>query len=185
MQRQKPPQTMTDQTGNSETRPETGGTHINRDWARSLSLLVICVGIVAASVYGVQSEPDSYYEHRFHSGSFIMLPVFSVLSVFVLYRCFVPWGAPVRINAEGFADLRAGKDEIPWTEVSNVVRKGEYVSLTLRRKYARSYPFSLSQKALKATRKSAGPTHLLVAAWCLKTNSHHLLDTIMAYRNRS
>ncbi|MEO0980173.1 MAG: hypothetical protein AAFY24_23120 [Pseudomonadota bacterium] len=185
MQRQKPPQTMTDQTGNSETRPETGGTHINRDWARFLSLLVICIGIVAASVYGVQSEPSSYIDHRFRSGSFIMLPVFSVLSVFVLYRCFVPWGAPVRISAEGFADLRAGKEEIPWSQISNVVRKGEYVSVTLRRKYARSYPFSLSQKALKATRKSAGPTHLLVAPWCLKTNSHHLLDTITAYRNKS
>lgn len=176
---------MTDQLADDEATLPNGETRINCDWARSLSLLVICVGIVAASIYGVHSEPSSYYEHRFHSGSFIMLPVFSVLSVFVLYRCFVPWGAPVRISAEGFADLRAGKEEIPWSEISNVVRKGEYVSLTLRRKYARSYPFSVSQKALKATRKSAGPTHLLVAAWCLKTNSHHLLDTIAAHRNRS
>ncbi|WP_434053449.1 MAG: hypothetical protein RDA78_00645 [Roseibium sp.] len=175
---------MTDQSA-EEAAPPDGETRINRDWARSLSLLVICVGIVAASVYGVQLEPSGYIDHRFRSGSFIMLPAFSVLSVFVLYRCFVPWGAPVRINAEGFADLRAGKDEIPWSEISNVVRKGEYVSLTLRRKYARSYPFSLSQKALKATRKSAGPTHLLIAAWCLKTSSHHLLDTISAYREKS
>ncbi|MEM8704526.1 MAG: hypothetical protein AAGF82_22145, partial [Pseudomonadota bacterium] len=84
-----------------EVTPSNGETRINRDWARSLSLLVICIGIVAASVYGVQLEPSSYIDHRFHSGSFIMLPVFSVLSVFVLYRCFVPWGAPVRINVDG------------------------------------------------------------------------------------
>lgn len=176
---------MTDNSADDDAPPANGETRINRDWARSLSLLVICVGIIAASVYGVQSEPSSYIDHRFRSGSFIMLPVFSCLSVFVLYRCFVPWGAPVRINAEGFADLRAGKAEIPWSEISNVVRKGEYVSLTLRRKYARSYPFSLTQKALKASRKSAGPTHLLVAAWCLKTSSHHLLDTIAVYRKNS
>lgn len=176
---------MTDQLANDEVTPPNGETHINRDWARSLSLLVICVGIVAASIYGVQSEPSSYYEHRFHSGSFIMLPVFSVLSFFVLYRCFVPWGAPVRISQDGFADFRAGNVWIPWTEISNAVRKGEYVSLTLHRKYAKSYPFSLSQRALKASRKSAGPTHVLIAAWCLKTNSHHLLDTITAYRDRS
>ncbi|WP_422040079.1 hypothetical protein [Roseibium sp.] len=174
---------MTEQTGNDEALPANGETHIRRDWGRTLALLVICVGIVAASLYGVLTEPDGYYDRRFRNASFIMLPVFSVLSVFVLYRCFVPWGPPVRINAEGFADFRAGNVWIPWSEISNVVRKGEYVSLTLRRKYARSYPFSLSQKALKASRKSAGPTHVLIAAWCLKTDSHRLLDTIRAYRN--
>nr|WP_319385901.1 hypothetical protein [uncultured Roseibium sp.] len=176
---------MTDQTGNDEELPASGETHINRDWMRTLALLVICVGIVAASLHGLLTEPDGYNDRRFRNASFIMLPVFSVLSVFVLYRCFVPWGAPVRISHEGFADLRAGNVWIPWSEISNVVRKGEYVSLTLRRKYARTYPFSLSQKALKASRKSAGPTHVLIAASFLKTDSHHLLDTISAYRDRS
>lgn len=174
---------MTDQTGNNEALPASGETHIRRDWLRSLGLLVICFGVFVASLVASTTEPSSYYEHRFHGWSFLFLPVSFVFFFFALYRCFVPWGPPVRISREGFADFRAGNVWIPWSEISNVVRKGEYVSLTLRRKYARSYPFSLSQKALKASRKSAGPTHVLIAAWCLKTDSHRLLDTIKAYRN--
>ncbi|WP_305988018.1 hypothetical protein [Roseibium sp. MMSF_3544] len=174
--------TMPDQTA-SDALPDE--TRINRDWPKTLALVAICLGLVAASLYGVQSEPDSYQERRFQHGSFFILPIFSVLSVFTVFRVFVPLGAPVRVNLTGFTDLRAGKTPIPWSEISNVVRKGEYVSLTLKRKYAKTYPFSWSQRALKASRKSAGPTHLLVAVWCLKTSSPDLLDIVSAYRDQA
>lgn len=174
---------MTDQSADDVALQANGETRINRDWARLIGLLVVCVGLVGTSLWALTTEPSGYYGHRFHGLSYFLLPASFFFFFFALYRCFVPWGPPVRISREGFADFRAGNVWIPWSEISNVVRKGEYVSLTLRRKYARSYPFSLSQKALKASRKSAGPTHVLIAAWCLKTDSHRLLDTIKAYRN--
>lgn len=130
-------------------------------------------------------NPESFYERRFHSASFVMLPGFSALSIFTLYRLFLPWGAPIRMGSAGFVDLRAGTRTIPWNEISNVVRRGDYVSLTLKPKFAKDYPISLSQKVLKATRRSAGPTHLLVADWCLATETDELAELISLYRDEN
>ena len=156
----------------------SGEIRIQRDWKRSLALPAICLFLALASIYGMQIEPHSIYEHRSHSASFIMFPTFSVLFPFTLFRLFVPWGAPVRMSPAGFVDLRAGTRPIPGYEISNVVRRGEFVSLTLKRKFAKGYKLSFTQRALKATRKSAGPTHLLVAYWCLETTPVQLLEIV-------
>lgn len=153
-------------------------TRVQRNWIKSFALPAICLFVALASVYGMQIEPHSVYEHRFHSASFIIFPIFSVLFPFTLFRLFVPWGAPVKMSSVGFIDLRAGSRLIPWDEVSNVVRRGEFVSLTLKRKFAKDYEMSFTQRMLKATRKSAGPTHLLVADWCLETSPEQLLEII-------
>lgn len=158
-------------------------TLIGRDWVKSLALPLICLFVTGASVYGVQIEPHSYYEHRFHSGSFIALPVFSVLTGFAAYRLLVPFGPLLRLTPTGFADRRAGRGLLPWGEITNVVRRGEFISLTMSRKLAKSYRLSLTQRLLKSTRKNARPSHILVADWCLKTRQSELLDLITGYRN--
>ena len=150
-----------------------------------MALPATCIGMAFVSLYGIQIETDSLYAHRFHSASFLMLPAFSALAAFTLFRIFVPWGAPVRISPAGFIDLRAGSRMIPWSEVSNVVRRGEYVTLTLKRKFAKSYKMSLTQKAIKARRKSAGPSHLLIADWCLEASPQELLEIISKYRDEN
>ena len=161
-----------------------GETRIGRDWVKSLALAAICIFLVAVSAYGVGIEPEGRIDRRFRSGSFVMLPIFALVTPLVLVRLVLPWGAPVRFGPAGFADLRAGPDTIPWEEISNVVRRGDYVTLTLRRRYAKTYRWSPTQRALKAMRKSAGPTHLLVAEWCLATTATDLLEAIVAARAR-
>ena len=109
----------------------TRETNIGRYWLKSLVLAAISVGILVASWYGVQIEVDIYSaraERSFRNLSFIMLPAFTVFSVFVIFRLFVPVGTQVRLSSAGFTDLRAGRSEIPWNEITNVVRRGEFVT---------------------------------------------------------
>ena len=155
---------------------------IGRDWIKSLALAAICIFVLAASIYGVLLDPSSATDRRFHNSSFVILPVFLGLSVFVLYRLVAPWGAPVRLGPSGFTDLRAGSKTIPWDQISNVVTRGEFMTLTLRRGFTKTYRMSLTQRILKARRKSAGPNHLLVADWCLSTSKGELAQLVTAYR---
>ena len=157
-------------------------TLIGRDLTKSVALFGVCVFLTCGSALAIKIEPGGYYGNRLHSASFVGLPLFSFFAGFVLYRLFVPRGAPVRLSRDGFSDLRAGAALIPWDEITNVVRRGQYVSLTLSRKFVKSYPFSLTQRVLKSTRKSARPSHVLVADWCLKTGHMQMLELIQAYR---
>ena len=156
---------------------------VRRDWPKSLALAAICAGLVAISWYGIRLEPEGSSERRFHSFSFVIFPIFLLFTPFVLYRLIIPLGAPIRADTAGFVDLRAGSKRIPWTEMRNVVRRGAYVSITLNRSFAKDYPWSWTQKLLKSTRKSAGPTHLLVADWCLASTHTDILDIIASFRD--
>lgn len=166
------------------TTPDTTQeTRIGRDWPRSVGMPLAVGFVVACSAYGVQIEDASnHWERRFHRASFWMLPVFSVLLLVSLKMLFLPVGAPVRLGPDGFADLRAAPVTVPWSEITNSVRRGQYVVLTLSRRIAKDFPFTLTQRALKAMRKSAGPSHLLVADWCLATTPTELADIVAAYR---
>ena len=159
----------------------TGSMSVGRDWVKAVAFSAVCVFLVIVSAYGVQMEPTGVVDMRFHSGSFIILPVFSVMTLFSLYRLAVPWGPPVRISTEGIVDLRAGSRIIPWDQISNVVARGELIQLTLRRNFAKEYPYSLTQRILKATRRSAGPGHLLIAPWFLATTTEQLIKNIKAH----
>ncbi|SDC62984.1 hypothetical protein [Ruegeria marina] len=167
----------------SEQPDVSGETRVGRDWPRSVGLPIVCLFLVAVAAYGVSIEPDSWPSRRFHSGSFVILPVFLVFAPLSLYRLIRPWGAPVRLGPQGFVDLRAGRDIIPWDQITNVVARGEFVTLTLRRGFVRTYRISLGQRLLKAMRKSAGPGHLLVAGWCLSRTPSEMADMINAYRS--
>ncbi|RYH09942.1 hypothetical protein [Tropicimonas sp. IMCC6043] len=160
----------------------SGNTLIGRDWTKSVALVVVCIGLVAAAIYGVQLEPDSYRAQRFHQTSFLILPIFSVFGLFAIYRLVIPWGAPVRLSPEGFLDLRAGRRIIPWPEITNVRSASEFVTLTLGRRFRKTYQLSWTQSLLKKVRKSAGPNHLVVADWCLATTPGDLAEAIQAYR---
>jgi len=166
------------------TKPDTTTEmQIGRDWTKSLALTAILICLLFVWAYGTTIEPHDLYDRRFRDASILMLPIFSVLSVVTLVSLVKPWGAPVRISPSGFFDLRAGSRIVPWDEISNVVRRGDYVTLTLKRRFGKTYRMSLTQKALKASRKSAGPNHLLIADWCLETNPHQLFDIVTAYRD--
>ncbi|MCU9838906.1 hypothetical protein OEZ49_14100 [Ruegeria sp. WL0004] len=157
-------------------------TRIGRDWPKSVALPIVCLILVAAAAHGIGIEPDSLPSRRFHRGSFVILPVFSVLGLVSLYRLVFPWGAPVRFGPQGFVDLRAGRETIPWTQITNAVARGDFVILTLRRGFARSYRISVSQKLLKSMRKSVGPGHLMIASWCLSQVPAEMVRMIDAYR---
>lgn len=111
-----------------------------------------------------------------------MLPISVVFLIFVVYGLVIPFGAPVRITPEGFIDLRIGSKIIPWTEIRNVSRKGQFVALTLNRKFAAAYKLSITQHVLKRFTKSAGPSHILVAEWCLTMTQTQLMDSVSEYR---
>lgn len=157
-------------------------TRIGRHWPSSLLLAAIFLGLVAICLYGIQIEPVGRIQRDFHRSSFVFLPAFLIFAGFVIYRLIVPLGAPVRVGPAGFLDLRAGRQVIPWDKITNVVVSGEFVTLTLRRGHAQSYPFTLTQRLLKWRRKSAGPGHLVIVAWCLATTPRELHDIIAAYR---
>lgn len=157
-------------------------TRIGRDWPKSVALPIVCLILVAAAAHGIGIEPDSLPSRRFHRGSFVILPVFSGLGLVSLYRLVFPRGAPVRFGPQGFVDLRAGRETIPWTQITNAVARGDFVILTLRRGFARSYRTSVSQKLLKSMRKSVGPGHLMIASWCLSQVPAEMVRMIDAYR---
>lgn len=160
----------------------SGEIFVRRDWPKSLALVAVSIGLVAAAVYGVQLEPDTYRARRFHETSFLILPIFTVLGLFAVYRLVIPWGAPVRLSPDGFVDLRAGRQRIPWSEITNVTSASEFVTLTLGRRFRKTYRLTWTQSLLKVTRRSAGPNHLIVADWCLATTPGELAETIRAYR---
>lgn len=154
---------------------------IGRDWKKSIALVAISLGLAALFAFGMQIEPDGYRETRFRDWSYLLLPAFLALAGWGTYRLFAPRGAPVRLRPDGFVDLRAGKRTIPWTEVRNVARHGNYIYLTLRLAYARRYSFTLSQRLVKSRRSNAGPSHLLLTDWCLAESQSRLLELINAY----
>jgi hypothetical protein len=157
-------------------------TLIKRDWLKSIALAVLTFCLAIAFRYGVQIEPTSVYDHRFHNASIWMLPSSVVFLFFVLYRLVIPIGAPVRLSPAGFMDLRVGRKIMPWNEIRNVSRKGQFVALTLNRKFAATYPLSITQRILKTFTKSAGPSHILIAEWCLMTDQTQLTSLLNEYR---
>ena len=156
---------------------------IGRDWAKSLALSAICLCLVVAAVYGTQIEVDSYHDRRFRSGSFVFLPILVPFTLWVLFRLVWPVGALVLVGPEGFADRRVNPATVPWAEITNPVRRGQFISLTLSRRVLKDYPMSVSQRLIKAGRKTARPSHLLVADWCLAKTQGELLQMITAYRD--
>jgi hypothetical protein len=148
-----------------------------------LCLLFAC--LAGVSWFGLQITPSSVYDHRFHDASFILFPLMCVLTPLAFWRLIAPLGPPIRMDGEGITDLRAGAEKVLWSDILNVVQRGEYVILTLSRKRAKTYPFSWSQRLLKTTRKSAGPSHLLIALWCLKTTRSTLFEQIETHRGAS
>ena len=164
------------------TQIDTTAEHeIGRDWARSLALPLICAICTVVFWYGIKITPESYYEHRFQTGAYIILPLIAPFGLYWLFRLIWPVGALIRITPEGFADRRVNRAMIPWSEITNVVRRGEFLSLTLSRKFLKTYRMSLSQKAIKASRKSARPSHLLVADGFVAQSGTTLKDIVMAY----
>ncbi|MEM1151844.1 MAG: hypothetical protein AAGI03_15065, partial [Pseudomonadota bacterium] len=144
-------------------------------------LPLICAGCSVAFYFGVISQPESFYEHRFQTASYVILPLIAPFSLWALFRVFWPVGALLRISPVGFADRRVNPTTIPWSDVSNVAQKGEFVSLTLSRRFLKTYRFSPSQKLLKSFRKSARPSQLLVACWCVADTPSNLGATVEAY----
>ena len=155
--------------------------HIQRDWKKSVALVALSAALIAVFLLGTQIELDDPDDWEFYITSWTLLPVFCGLFVFALYRLLVPQGAPVRLSPEAFHDARAGKNPIPWAEVRNVARHGSWIFLTMRLAYARKYPFTLSQRLLKSTRKRAGPSHVMIADWCLAAEQRELRELIEAY----
>ena len=156
--------------------PKTFG----RNLPKAAALVGVCAFVTAASWFGVSIDPDSFYEIRFHQASFILLPLFSACTVFVTYWILVPLGPPVIIDHDGFTDRRVSSQTIPWDQITNVVRKGIYVSLTLRRSFTPNYSMSWRQKLLKARRKSAGPNHVLISVDLLRVTESELTEAIQA-----
>lgn len=160
----------------------TGELSVGRDWARSLALPALCIAVSVVFWFGMTMQVDSFFERRFQSQSWLVFPLIAPFTLWVGYRLVWPVGALIRMTPDGFQDRRMNGTVIPWTEIRNAVRKGEFVYLTLKRTFARSYRFSPSQRILKATRKNAGPTHLLIAHWCVAATGDELLEAIQAYR---
>lgn len=154
---------------------------IGRDWARSLVLLLICVFVLVSFTYFLRTEADGHIDQRAKTGAYIIVPIFALFTPFVIFRLFVPFGPLLRIGPEGFADRRVSSQLVPWSEVKNIVARSEFVTLTLSRRFAKTYPMSLGQKILKRRRK-AGPSHLVVADWCVKQTSPGLFDILTSYR---
>ena len=154
---------------------------IGRDWVKSLALIGICVFVCVAFAYIVQSETSGYYQQRAKTGGYFILPLMVPFTLWVTFRLFVPLGPLLRISPEGFADRRVNTRLVPWSEVKNIVARSDFVTLTLSRGFAKSYPMSLGQRLLKWKRK-AGPSHLVVAYWCTKPTEINLKDILSAYR---
>jgi hypothetical protein len=153
---------------------------IGRDWVKSLALIGICIFVCVAFVYAAQSEDRGYYAQRAKTGAYLILPLMVPFTFWVIFRLFVPIGPLLRIGPDGFADRRVNTDLIPWAEIKNVVARSEFVTLTLSRSFQKGYPMSLGQRLLKRHRK-AGPSHVVVAYWCLNEPKTPLKDIITAY----
>lgn len=154
---------------------------IGRDWVKSLALIAICIGTCIFFVYAAQSEASGYYEQRAKTGAYFILPLMVPFTVWVIFRLFVPFGALILINPQGVADRRVNRNLIPWREISNVVRRGEYTVLTLKPGFLKTYSFNIGQKLLKSRRKTAGPRHMLIAPWSVAVQNHSLDELIETY----
>jgi hypothetical protein len=161
---------------------DTSDEHrIGRDWIKSIALVLICVLVTMLMIYATTTTGTSRHDIRFRNGAYVMLPFMAPFTLWVVYRLFVPIGALLCISRDGFADRRVSPQIIPWSEISNIVRRGEFTSLTLSRTFLPTYRFSLSQRLLKWRRKSARPSHLLIADWCLARGETALVDILKAY----
>ncbi|SNS60711.1 hypothetical protein [Tropicimonas sediminicola] len=156
---------------------------VERDWPRTVGLIAIGLLLMAVSAYGVQMEVDGYRDRRFHRDSFVILPLASFLLCIAIWRLLVPFGAPLRIRRSGLIDLRMNRAEIPWAAVRNCVRRGDFVVLTLRPGFSKTYTVPVEQKLVKAMHKRVGPNHLMIATWCLDISSTDLNDVIDRYRS--
>ena len=160
--------------------PET--RHVTRDWPRTLGLVAVGLFLIAAAAYGVQLEPDGHQARRFHQDSFVILPLASLLACVAIWRLVIPLGAPLLIGRTGITDLRMNRAEIPWDAVRHCARKGDFVVLTLKPTFARTYRVPVEQKLVKAAYKRIGPNHLMLATWCLNTTPQELLEIVQRYR---
>ena len=154
---------------------------VGRDWVKSLALIAICISVCVAFAYIIQTDGTGYYEMRARTGGYLILPLMVPFTLWVIYRLFVPFGALLQFGPDGFADRRVNTALVPWSEIKNIVARSDFVTLTLSRRFVKSYPMSLGQRILKRRRK-AGPGHLVVADWCIKPTELDIKDILSAYR---
>lgn len=154
---------------------------VGRDWVKSLALIAICVSVCVVFAYIIQGEGKGVYEMRARTGGYLILPLMVPFTVWVTYRLFVPFGSILQFSPDGFADRRVNTALVPWSEIKNIVARSEFVTLTLSRRFVKTYPMSLGQRILKRHRKS-GPGHLVIAYWCIKPTELDIKDILSAYR---
>ena len=159
----------------------TQETRIGRDWLKSVVLWVLCIVMCLIAAYGVQIEVDGPIDQRFQTGSWFLLTTMGLFAVWVSFRLVIPFGALVILGPHGIADRRINPDLIPWTEVTNIASKSDFVTLTLTQKFSKSYRLSPSQRVLKALQKTAGPRHVKIAAWCLASRQSELASHAAAF----
>lgn len=153
---------------------------VSRDWPRSLALILLCIFTFAAFAYFMQSDATSSHDRRAKTASYIIVPIMAVFTPWAIFRTLVPFGPLLRIGPNGFSDRRINAELVPWSEVKNIVSRSEFVTLTLSRRFAKTYSMSLGQKILKRRRK-AGPSHLVVADWCMQRTTPPLQDLLATY----
>lgn len=158
-------------------------TKIGRDWIKSICLVLICLAVSSIMIWALTIEPDGYHDRRLQNGAYVMAPFMVPFTIWVTYRLVLPFGALLVMAPEGFADRRVNAQIIPWSEITNIVRRGEFTSLTLSRRFVKSYHFSPSQRLIKWYRKSARPSHLLVAQWCVAPGEIPFATIVNAYHS--
>lgn len=154
---------------------------IGRDWIKSCALFAICACCTALMVYATTTTGTSAHDIRFRSGAYFILPFMAPFTVWVLYRLVVPFGALLSVSPDGFADRRVNSDIVPWSGIGNITRRGEFISITLKRGVLKTYTFSTSQRLIKSRRKTARPSHLLVATWGVAPANLDLVTLLKSY----
>lgn len=156
-------------------------TRIYKSHRDALISVAVAGAFVAVSIFMVTNDGTGMWDRRGRSGGWIGLLFFGPLLIWWLGVLVRPRLAPVTMDAGGITDFRVNRGIIPWAEVTNVARRGQVVSLTLRRGFAKTFRQSLQARLAKRFLRKGGPTHVYILPFGLGITTTELLDLVTAY----
>ena len=157
---------------------------IAKDTMQAVRLVAVSPLFVGFGYWVIQVITD--FGDRYAFGAYLcgwaLIVIFLTVFIYQTYHLFGLPKYPLVINQSGTTDTRTSLQLIPWKQISNVAKKGEFVCLTLRRKFSEQYCRSKLARYEKWRRKDVGPSHVLLSVAHLKTTRDELFELISQVR---